>query len=343
MLVSLEVQGLRGIKQGRVDGLAPLTIFVGPNGCGKSTMLEAAGVACAGDSAAAAFEAIAAREWLGLSGLDHWITGKDGLKVETTLDAPISYLHRSVSEFTSMLRVSPRAESEAKEPVRALQLTSGHQVILNEDGVATFHVDRAPLLPFALNTVLPDRPAGAHKRFTSPRFSSHARDALTAIKLSPSYDDLLEYLQVLRPDLVSIESIAVGERDEPFMFEKNPRRGYPIAYAGDGFRRSLLLAATLARGKGGVAALDEPEAFAHPRMFTLLAKLFRKAIANQTQIMVATHSLEFVRDCLSELQGEPESVCVIGLTMADGVLDPLLVTGADAFRRVVEWKDDLRL
>jgi len=186
------------------------------------------------------------------------------------------------------------------------------------------------------------RPALANAT-ANPRYSSSLRDALSEIKLSPWYDDFFEYLKLLRPSLLSIENIAVGDRDEPFMFEGPPRKGYPVAFAGDGFRRVLLVAATMAKAKGGVAALDEPEAFAHPKMFGVLCQLIHRAIDEGTQVMIATHSLEFVRAALCEFGEATDKACVVGLTMEQGVLDPLVVSGPDAFQRVVEWKDDLRL
>src|SRR5262245_38641647 len=40
-LTEIEVEGFRGIATGRIAGLAPLTVLVGPNSSGKSSVLEA--------------------------------------------------------------------------------------------------------------------------------------------------------------------------------------------------------------------------------------------------------------------------------------------------------------
>ena len=341
MITSIEIQGLRGIREGRIEGLAPLTMIVGPNGCGKSTVLEACGVACAGASATEAFKALSAREWMGLAGVAYWLS-EQGAKIGGAFDA-------EPQGFTSTIRV---AEDDRRLGwdgevgpfiTLAIESRASGNALVNADGRIAWSQDGPRLLPFALQNAFVDRPAGATQRLTGAHFSSAHRDALTTIKLSPWYDELFSFLQVLRPRLTSIESIAVGDRDEPHIFEREPRAGYPLAYAGDGFRRALLLAGTFARAKGGVAAIDEPEAFAHPGMFNALTGLIRRAVADGTQVVLATHSLEFVAAALRAFEDQPDKAVVVGLRMEAGVLDPLVISGPDAHRRVLDFGHDLRL
>ena len=41
MIRSIEIKGIRGIREEKLDEFAPLTVLVGPNGFGKSTVLDA--------------------------------------------------------------------------------------------------------------------------------------------------------------------------------------------------------------------------------------------------------------------------------------------------------------
>ena len=41
MISSIEISGFRGIREGKLEALSPLTVLVGPNGCGKSSVLDA--------------------------------------------------------------------------------------------------------------------------------------------------------------------------------------------------------------------------------------------------------------------------------------------------------------
>ncbi len=78
-------------------------------------------------------------------------------------------------------------------------------------------------------------------------------------------------------------------------------------------------------------------------MAGVLARLFEKALADGTQILISTHSLEFVSTVLDALKDSAEQTAVVGLSLNDGVLSPVVIAGADAHRRVVELRDDLRL
>ncbi|MBI5531327.1 MAG: AAA family ATPase [Deltaproteobacteria bacterium] len=335
---SLTIKGLRGIAQGTIPDLAPMTILLGPNGCGKSTVLEAAGVACAGPSASASFAALSCREWLGVEGMRYWVIPGVGAEVSSKwlLDEAFEGDTPTVKLTVDLRPQMATLYSSESGPAQ----TAVH---VDSDGTATIASQLPERCPFTLHAAFVDRGASASLRFSNPRFSSALRDSLSRIKLSAWYDAFFEYLRILRPNLLGVENIAVGDRDEPFMFEGPPRRGYPIAYAGDGFARTLLIAASLAQSHGGVCALDEPEAFAHPKMFHVLAQLLRRAIDDKTQVFIATHSLEFVEAVLREFESAANKACVVGLTMADGVLDPLVISGPDAYQRVIEWKDDLRL
>ena len=340
MIRSIQIEGLRGIREGIIEGLAPLTMIVGPNGCGKTTVLEALGVACAGLSAVNAFEALTSREWLGIAGTEYWFDEK-GACVEAAFE-PVG------DEPNASFRVRLDRPQAVPNVLRTEQVEPNGErdwgdCQFNEDGVATTDNDRAKRLPFALLGSFADRPAGANARFHGGHFSSALRNALTAIKKSAWYDDWFKYLQELRPNVTSIESIAVGDRDEPHLFEGSPRVGYPLAYAGDGFRRALLLAGTFARAKGGVAAIDEPELFAHPAMFGAIASLMRLSVHDGTQVVFATHSLELMAAALRVFEDEPENVAVVGLRMEAGVLDPVVISGPDAKRRVLDLGHDVRL
>lgn len=344
MLKTLTIENLRGIRKAAIEGLAPLTVFVGANGSGKSTVLEAAGVACSGGAPAVALPALLAREWLGLDGLSFTIPAP-GVTVAGAWEGDdVRVEVRARDGLLPDLLHQARSQGE-RDPFRMVAVNH-HAGLLNQDGrlVAATGSEKGRY-PYALHSAAVDRPTGAQRRFANGHFSSELRTALAAIKLSPWYPQWLDFLRLVRPDIASVESIAVGDRDEPFVFESTARGSvsYPLAFAGDGFRRSLRTAATLASAAGGVAALDEPEAFAHPSLQGSLAKLIRGATEKDVQVLVATHSLEFVRTLAREFESAPERFAIVGLRRVDEDLDAITFDGRDAYERLVSYGDDLRL
>src|SRR5262249_30174162 len=91
---------------------------------------------------------------------------------------------------TVVLIISAQWASQAGQAGR------GSHLRVDEDGaiVRTQGTREADILPYALQSPFVDRPAGAAHRVTGASFSSAHREALTAIKLSPWYDELFSYL-----------------------------------------------------------------------------------------------------------------------------------------------------
>ena len=65
MIEKLEIENYRGIAHGEISGLAPLTILVGPNSSGKSSILEALFLAASTGSGDALALAATRRGWVG--------------------------------------------------------------------------------------------------------------------------------------------------------------------------------------------------------------------------------------------------------------------------------------
>lgn len=341
MLTELSVQGIRGITKAELTGLSAVTMLVGPNGCGKSTMLEAVALACAGNTSAA-FACLATREWLGPMALKYlW---SEPNSVRSKWDG---------EDRSAVMGAGGPVDAELDAMARGRGLTgdvhvvrfNGYPGVIDEDGVMHASRTQTQLRPIPCTMVVPtrERPVGARKRFGSTKFSSSLRGALAQVKLTPWYEDLITYLREARPSLDAIESLALGDRDEPHLIEKGPRVGYPLAFAGDGFQRAMEIAGALAEVKGGVVTIDEPEVYAHPRMFGSIAKLTKRAVADGTQVVMATHSLEFVQAVLTTFEDDLTKCCVVGLSNEGGVISSTTIAGPDASRRVLELGQDLRL
>jgi ABC-type phosphate/phosphonate transport system ATPase subunit len=63
----LTIKNFRGVQDGKIEGLFPLTVLLGPNNSGKSTCLEALAFACDSDISPTLRIVFHQRGWLGLS------------------------------------------------------------------------------------------------------------------------------------------------------------------------------------------------------------------------------------------------------------------------------------
>ena len=74
MFASIEIENFRGIAKGKLEGLAPLSVLVGVNNSGKSTVLEA--LHLVGSQGHGLKLVLTRRGWLGLAGLGDIIKGE---------------------------------------------------------------------------------------------------------------------------------------------------------------------------------------------------------------------------------------------------------------------------
>jgi hypothetical protein len=74
VISSLKIEAFRGVREGLVEGLSPISILVGPNNSGKSTCLEAALMPCLGDCTEDAVRILLRRGGPPHDALEHVVT-----------------------------------------------------------------------------------------------------------------------------------------------------------------------------------------------------------------------------------------------------------------------------
>ncbi|MCC7429812.1 AAA family ATPase, partial [bacterium] len=104
-----------------------------------------------------------------------------------------------------------------------------------------------------------------------------------------------------------------------------PNHRHPAYFLGDGAKKLMQVFGTIANCKDGICLLEEPEAFQHPKYSNLLVKIFEDAIyKNNTQIILCTHSLEFVDSILENFNelGEDKlnDVSILQTELVEGKL-----------------------
>jgi AAA15 family ATPase/GTPase len=141
----------------------------------------------------------------------------------------------------------------------------------------------------------------------------------------------LEDIQILSPEGQPVVYLAFGDS------------AHPAALAGDRIVHLLRLAFELASRKGGVVLVEEPETHMHPGAIRQAAKAIVGAVRRQVQVILTTHSLEFIDALIGEAGEKNLSLLSLyRLQLLDGTLKSSRLTGSEiAFARN-QIQDDLR-
>ena len=92
----------------------------------------------------------------------------------------------------------------------------------------------------------------------------------------------------------------------------------------------------------GVALLEEPEAHLHPAAMVLVARAIVNAVRAGTQVVLTTHSLEFLDCLLDECEGDDDLLALFRVHLRDGALVSSRHPGADVRFVRDEVAKDLR-
>lgn len=325
LITSITIDRLRGIKHGEVSGLTGLSILLGPNGCGKSTVLEAlliGGAPLLGDAVGRAVRRRVETRF-GLPWL-FWERGAEG-------DIEISVANLEAFDSTTVWQSAP-GEAAARTLQRGVAVGPDIQVAFEPDN--TYRASRGGR-PAPFLRLIESSPGAIHAPLP-PLFT----DADLAGGL-PFVDEVLREL-VEDYDGLKIQS---DPDSQAVLFLIRGGRQVPVSLSGEGISALIRMLLELAICRPhGTALLEEPEAHQYPRSIRLLARGVVEAIRRGVQVVVTTHSLELVQNLL-HFAGEAAvlaSTSVHLLRLRDNVLTATRLDGESARFQVEEMEADLR-
>jgi predicted ATPase len=133
------------------------------------------------------------------------------------------------------------------------------------------------------------------------------------------------------------------EADKPIVHVVFDDHSVPVALAGDGVYSLALLSLELASRPSGVVLIEEPEVHQHPAAIARSVRAILGAVHRGIQIVITTHSLEFIDCLLAEASNDDlEKLSVYRLALDQGELRNLRIPGSEVAFLRTEIEDDLR-
>ncbi len=331
MIRSVEIKGLRGIREGKLTDLTPLVVLVGPNGAGKSTIIEGILIGASPLPTEAILQVIRRHEDGG-SG-PRWILWRAGdpgpTEIIVTTDAgtprkSVMQLQRVISETETLM---------------TLLVYDGETMLQNSwlrGEKNKYHSHQKSNI-----TPIPDLPEVHLVEAYPANFQPPLHDLYTKAVQQGRRREAVGIISEVFPGVINVEILT--EFGEPILHLVFADYSVPASLAGDGIQSLLRLSLALAASAGGASLLEEPEVHQHPGAIRQSARAILAAVRRKIQVILTTHSLELI-DALLAVSSDQDlnQLSLYRLQLQDGALKSSRLAGPDiAFSRET-IKDDLR-
>ena len=145
----------------------------------------------------------------------------------------------------------------------------------------------------------------------------------------------------LLPQIKDIEILT--EASQPVLYLVLEDRAVPVALSGDGVHALVRIALELASRPNGVVLLEEPEVHQHPGVMRQTVRAILAAVRRNIQVVLTTHSLEFIDILLAEASEEDiTKLSLYRLELEKGRLIAVRTPGAEVAFSRGEIAEDLR-
>ncbi len=304
MLQTLHIKNFRGIRNLEISDLAPVTVFTGENGAGKTTVLEAALAICGrenpvwiGNLQAHRGFNVVTQKGPNCSGLFHGFsdTGTASISAKFS-DGKTHRLELERTETGAIVVDTEQSSSSTgtESPTRNLicSVYEGNKLKrtiplilkINQQNQATLHAEGGKAEePYSVLVHPTDRAAGAEeqKRFGQLVLEGHRSLMVNALRLFDKQIADIQFISTSKGDYF------VVERDGKIV---------PLGLLGGGINALFRFIVNVNFARGGFIGIDEVEnGFHHSLHREVFVILFEVAKSNNAQLFITTHSAEALR------------------------------------------------
>jgi energy-coupling factor transporter ATP-binding protein EcfA2 len=332
VIQSVEIKGLRGIREGGLADLTPLVVLVGPNGSGKSTILDALMICANPRPPEAIGQTIVRRE--GLSTHARWLLRKGGN------EGPADITVTTSSNVVRTCVFSVRFSSEEKTNIGGTLKDKGPSGALETEIFTII----GPLNRYEASGFFSPLVGVPEVRFVGPdagMLKTPLHQLYTKIVEQGLHKEAVASVASLIPGVEDIRILAEG--NFPVVYLIFTGYAVPASLAGDGIRLLLHLSFELATLPGGLVLMEEPEVHMHPGAIRQCARAILAAVRRKIQIVLTTHSLELIDALVAESSAEDlGQLSLYRLQLQQGILKTSRLAGPDVAFARTEIEDDLR-
>jgi len=352
MIKDIRIKGFRGIKEGTISSLADLTILIGKNGSGKSSILEAL---------YATSSCIDPKNPIGgNTKLDYLVSRRGGrgnwnsagyvlwyqydttspISIELTID---TYTYKVVIAYRKLSPIGPSLSSTDAVWIfykgAYINPATRHVLAPNETSYRLLNIMPEELKPFTRTlerTVLIDR----RLLLNPPLIESVLWTPIASKRLDKDIVDMIR--EELEPGAEGLTYIPIGNTYA--LAIQTPLTTIRVEDLGEGAKEAILISMIMLGIQPTLLLLEEPEAHMHPTgLYTFMKFLVKIAKKIGTQIIATTHSLDMLRIASIISQELKIDTKIIYIERdANGILTHRTIT-ADDFQTLEKLGIDTRL
>lgn len=357
MIDAVTLSNLRGVVTGGLADLPPLTVLVGRNGAGKSTVLEALAIGGAHQPAVLVGQVVQHRHgWRGASYLV--ARGASEARIQCAFSGgeqrtvTLWYDEQPTGLTLDELPPGP-APGPAGGPYVGVRLAVERAGVFNAGPGA-----RDPAARLEARTIFDLR--NEYRAALLQGLGQEDRVRLVhpaAARAFPLWKTLGDAVKSGRADAVFAllrdllgddfrDLYPIQESEDGQMTNVHLRFGWgtvPVDVAGDGVRALVRIALELAGRPESVILLEEPELHQHPGALVMTARALLAAAARGVQVVLSTHSLELIDALVDQADGEAlDRLAVYRLALPRGELRTHRVAGQRVAALRQQLAEDLR-
>lgn len=351
-LKSLRIAQFRGLQELKLEGFSRINLFVGSNNAGKTSVLDALALFCRPLDIANWRETARGREvksartpetepfkWLFPQFLESALPNPHSIWIYGDGAFPGRRLMAQYDEFqefggSDADQESALVQESGQEPEVGMNIQVLADYALTLAGQLDNSRERQKQLDFKVvdnrRNVYPtavSEPAiemafiSQHTHRTTQDTSWYLSRAIQRETLDENFREaVLEILRRIDPDVLDLSIIETGKTTTGISIKHKRTGRTPIHAFGDGFRRALLIAATIPSVRNGILLIDELEAALHVSVLDSVLKALRWAAdLYNVQIFATTHSLEAVDAIVKAFAGDEQKLTAYRLDKADDV------------------------